>query len=317
MNPVMDKDRHETFQLEVKKASRLDQFLSAAILQISRSRCIQLIENGNVSVDGEIIQKKSFKLRAGQSVFLQLPPPVCIETPAEDLGIRIIFEDSDLLILEKPPGILTHPLSDGQGGSMVSAALCLASELSGINGKLRPGVVHRLDRETSGVLVMAKNDFAHKGLQQDFHDRNVKKTYFAIAYGEPTERIGQIDLPIGRNPKRRTLRKIDPCGRSALTRFKIIKSWGRFHLVCLMPHTGRTHQLRVHLKSIGIPIIQDLDYNGRSLSRWVSRVQLHHYSIRLFHPRTGKLMLFRCPLLEDMRELISRFEQGEVYTWSY
>ena len=113
------------------------------------------------------------------------------------------------------------------------------------------------------------------------------------------------------------IRKIDPSGRSALTRFKIIKSWGRFHLVCLMPHTGRTHQLRVHLKSIGIPIIQDLDYNGRSLSRWVSRVQLHHYSIRLFHPRTAKLMLFRCPLLEDMRELISRFEQGEVYTWSY
>tara|TARA_Y100000589_G_scaffold18695_1_gene15505 strand:+ start:12502 stop:13455 length:954 start_codon:yes stop_codon:yes gene_type:complete len=317
MNPVMDKDRHETFQLEVKKASRLDQFLSAAILQISRSRCIQLIENGNVSVDGEIIQKKSFKLRAGQSVFLQLPPPVCIETPAEDLGIRIIFEDSDLLILEKPPGILTHPMADGQGGSMVSAALHLANELSGINGKLRPGVVHRLDRETSGILVMAKNDFAHKGLQQDFHDRKVHKTYFAIAYGEATEMRGHINLAIGRNPKRRTLRRIDPSGRMALTKFKIVKSWGRFHLVCLMPHTGRTHQLRVHLRSIDIPIVQDLDYNGRSLSRWVSRVQLHHYSIRFLHPRTGQLMLFRCPLLEDMRQLISRFQKGEVYPWSY
>ena len=313
----LDQDQYEVFHLEVFKSSRLDQFLSNSDIQLSRARCIQLIEDGRVSVNGKVIRKKSYKLCAGQSVTLEVPPPICIETPAQDLGISVIYEDNDLLILEKPPGVLTHPLFDGQGGSMVSAALHLANELSGINGKLRPGVVHRLDRETSGVLVMAKNDFAHKNLQKDFQNRKVKKTYFAIAYGDPIARVGQIDLPLARNPKKRMLRKVDEKGRSALTKYRIIKSWRRFHLVHLMPHTGRTHQLRVHLKNIGIPIVQDLDYNGRSVSRWVSRVQLHHFSIRLFHPRTGECMLFRCPLLRDMRALISHLQQGEVYPWSY
>ncbi|MEE2923941.1 MAG: RluA family pseudouridine synthase [bacterium] len=317
MSFSLNQDQYEVFKLEVVRPSRLDQFLSSSDIQLSRARCNQLIEDGRVSVNGKIVRKKSYKLNVGQSVTLELPPPISIETPAEDLGINIIYEDADLLILEKPPGILTHPLFDGQGGSMVSAALHLANKLSGINGKLRPGVVHRLDRETSGVLVMAKNDFAHKHLQQDFHDRKVKKTYFAIAYGDPSEWMGKIDLPLARNPKKRMLRKIDDSGRSALTIFRIIKSWQRFHLVHLMPHTGRTHQLRVHMKSIGIPIIQDLDYNGRSLSRWVNRVQLHHFSIKIFHPRTGEKMLFRCPLLADMRELISRLQQGDVYPWSY
>ena len=316
MSFSLDPDQNEVFHLEVFRSSRLDQFLSSSNIQLSRARCIQLIEDGRVSVNGKIIRKKSYKLCAGQSVILKVPPPICIETPAQDLGISVIYEDNDLLILEKPPGVLTHPLFDGQGGSMVSAALHLANELSGINGKLRPGVVHRLDRETSGVLVMAKNDFAHKNLQKDFQNRKVKKTYFAITYGDPIARVGQIDLPLARNPKKRMLRKVDEKGRSALTKYRIIKSWRRFHLVHLMPHTGRTHQLRVHLKNIGIPIVQDLDYNGRSVSRWVSRVQLHHFSIRLFHPRTGECMLFRCPLLRDMRALISHLQQGEVYPWS-
>lgn len=317
MSSILESCQRKIFELEVSEPIRLDQFLSSFGPKLSRARCIQLIEDSRVSVNGKIVRKKSYKLCAGQLVTLELPPPTHIKTPAEDLGINVIFEDEDLLILEKPPGVLTHPLFDGQGGSMVSAALHLANELSGINGKLRPGVVHRLDRETSGILVMAKNDFTHRNLQRDFHDRRVKKTYFAITYGEPQKKNGQIDLPLGRNPKKRMLRRVCDQGRSALTRFRIIKSWQRFHLVHLMPHTGRTHQLRVHMKHVGMPIVQDLDYNGRSISRWASRVQLHHFSIRIFHPRTGKSMLFRCPLLADMRELISRLQQGEVYPWSY
>lgn len=307
----------EHISLDVEKEARLDQFLAESAPDLTRSRCIGLLENGCVKVDGLVVTKKSFRVRPGQQVTFFIPQAVTIETPAEDLGVRIIFEDQDLLVLAKPPGILTHPLHPGQGGSMVSAALFLCEELSGINGKLRPGVVHRLDKETSGVLIMAKNDYAHHRLQRDFHDRKVRKTYYAITYGKPSEKSGVVDLALGRHPKRRTLRKVDSHGKSALTHFNIVKSWDCFHLVHLRPHTGRTHQLRVHLQYLGMPIVHDKDYQGRSLSQWVDRVQLHHFQIRLTHPRSGIQMLFRCPLMQDMLKLIKRLNDGEIYSWSH
>lgn len=310
-----ENDTKVILAFKVDKVSRLDNFIADVNPDLTRSRCAILLQNGCIRVDGRVVTKKSFKVKIGQEVTLIIPDPVSIPTPAEDLGVSVIFEDQDLLILNKPAGILTHPIHPGQGGSMVSAALFLCGHLSGINGKLRPGVVHRLDRETSGVLVMAKNDFAHNKLQIAFHDRQVKKTYFAITYGNSIDRSGNIELPLGRHPKKRTLRTVDYSGKSALTRYKIIKSWGRFHLVHLQPHTGRTHQLRVHLKNIGMPIVHDLDYQGRPLEQWVNRVQLHHHNIRLDHPRTGQSMLFRCPLLPDMLKLISRLEAGETYSW--
>ena len=312
---TLENETRETFTFTVDKVSRLDNFIADATPELTRSRCAILLKNGCIKVNGQVITKKSFKVQIGQEVTLIIPDPVSISTPAEDLGVSVIFEDQDLLILKKPSGVLTHPIHPGQGGSMVSAALFICSQLSGINGKLRPGVVHRLDRETSGILVMAKNDYAHNKLQRDFHDRRVKKTYFAITYGASSDRAGSIELPLGRHPRKRTLRTVDHQGKDALTRYRIIKSWGKFHLVHLQPHTGRTHQLRVHLKNIGMPIVHDRDYQGRSLGQWVNRVQLHHHNIRLDHPRTGESMLFRCPLLPDMLKLISRLEAGETYSW--
>ena len=303
----------EVIELHCVEPERLDKFLALQLPDFSRSYINRLISDQAVFIGDEIAKKKSYRLKAGDCIRLEIPELVELETPSEDLGLKVIYEDSDLLVIEKPHGMLTHPLHPGQGGTVVSGALHLSRDLSGINGTLRPGIVHRLDRDTSGVLAIAKNDFSHRKLTDAFSERRVQKTYFAVCYGRLARTSGEVDLSLGRDPRRRTLRMVDPSGKTALTRYRSVLSWDRFHLMQLKPYTGRTHQLRVHLKSIGVPIVHDLDYQGRNLNKWVSRMMLHNFCLGLEHPRTGERMQFKSPLNGDMLSLIHRLNRGERY----
>jgi len=300
---------------ETDDGQRLDKLLARYLKDQTRSYIAQLIQNGQISVDEKIILKKSFAVSAGQKLSVHIPKAVSLEVPAQDLGVEVLFQDQDLLVLNKPSGMLTHPLHDGEGGTLVSAALHLAENLSGINGVLRPGIVHRLDRETSGVIVCAKTETAHRKLQEDFANRRVQKCYFALVYGNARKREMEVNQPLGRDERRRMLRKVDngPKGKWALTRFRIIKSWNKFHLVQAFPKTGRTHQIRVHLAYLGFPILGDTQYQGRALSKWLNRVQLHSFSLSVEHPRTGAPVRFCAGLPQDMKSVIKRLNDGESY----
>jgi 23S rRNA pseudouridine1911/1915/1917 synthase len=217
------------------------------------------------------------------------------------------------MAVHKPAGILSHPNHPGQKNTLVHGLLHLGRALSSINGVLRPGIVHRLDRETSGVMLIARTDRAHRALQDAFARREIKKVYFALSYGRLDQLEGEIQLPLGRHPKKRHLRQVDPKGRDSWTRFKVIRSWDRFHFIRLEPLTGRTHQIRVHLKSRGMPILHDLEYAGRPISKWVQRLQLHAFSIKFTHPINGEPIFVRSPLERDMIDVVRRLNRGETY----
>ncbi len=303
----------KSFMLRSEKEDRLDRVIVGECSELSRNFVHQLIQKGRVSVNGTVRVKKSFKVEPEDQIEVSIPEPIALEIPSEDLQLKVLHEDDSILVIAKPAGVLTHPLHPGQGGTIVSGVLHLVSNLSGINGVLRPGIVHRLDRETTGALIIAKTDLAHRSLQEAFAKRDVEKTYFAVCQGSRRSSEGQIEKPLGRHPKKRHLRQVDPEGKSALTNYKIIKSWDKFHLILLRPQSGRTHQIRVHLKSIGLPILHDLEYGGRSIPRWVKRVQLHAFSLKLVHPTRDEPMFVRCSLAQDMLQVIHRLNRGERY----
>jgi 23S rRNA pseudouridine1911/1915/1917 synthase len=292
---------------------RIDIFLSESLPEKSRSFIQSLLSDGHIQVNKKQVEKKSHKLKTGDQVDIHIPMAVALETPAEDMNLTILHEDDHLLAVLKPWGILTHPLHAGKGGSLVSGLLHQCEFLSGINGVMRPGIVHRLDRCTSGVLIVAKEDQTHRKLQEYFSKRTIQKTYYALCYGNVKEDEGIINLPLGRDPKRRTMQLVDDSGREAISHYKVIKSWNKFHFVQIRPKTGRTHQIRVHLQSIGLPILGDTDYNGRFLPKWLKRVQLHSYSIKFIHPVTQQEMFIRTAIDADMISVIKRLNRGEKY----
>ncbi|MCO4783048.1 MAG: RluA family pseudouridine synthase [Candidatus Cloacimonetes bacterium] len=296
-----------------QESTRIDKFLSEMMPDKSRSFLQSLLVDGHVCVNNKTVVKKSFKLKAEDQIQVHVPMAVALETPAEEMNLKILYEDDHLLAVLKPWGILTHPLHPGQGGSLVSGLLHQSEFLSGINGVLRPGIVHRLDRCTSGVLIVAKEDQTHRKLQEYFANRTIQKTYYALCYGSVKENEGIIHLPLGRDPKRRTMQMVSDSGREAVSHYKVIKSWNKFHFVQIRPKTGRTHQIRVHLQSIGIPILGDTDYQGRYLPKWLKRVQLHSHSIAFVHPVSKQKMFIRTSIDADMVSVIKRLNRGEKY----
>lgn len=301
-------------ELVANKSERVDQFLTRSLPQYSRGFLQNLIESGQIQRNSVPVKKKSEIVRERDYILVLVPEPEELPLLPEDLGIQVLYEDSDIMVVVKPSGMLTHPLHPGGTKTLVNAVMYLVSELGGINGVLRPGIVHRLDRETSGVVVIAKNDLAQRSLQSDFANRRVEKYYYAFVHGKVPSQKGRIDLPLGRDPKRRNLRRVDESenGRMATSLYQVCKSWNRFHLIRVQILTGRTHQIRVHLRSLGVPILGDSDYNGRLLPRYTERVMLHSYSLKIQHPRTGVTMRFVSPWPEDMKRLMQAFNSGEI-----
>jgi 23S rRNA pseudouridine1911/1915/1917 synthase len=283
---------------------RLDQFLQGEWPGHSRAFLQKLIEQGHVLVNGKP-HKASYTVRAGDQVSVEVPPPRPLAAKAEAIPLDVLFEDDDLIVLNKSPGIVVHPGAGNTEHTLVNALLHHCREkLSGIGGVQRPGIVHRLDKGTSGCLVVAKTDLAHQSLVAQFKSRATKKIYRALCQGKFEKTTGHIETVIGRSPHNRLKMSARVArGRTALTDYHVMKQFADFALVELAIHTGRTHQIRVHMAHIGHPVLGDTVYGGaraRGEKFSVARPLLHAYKLGFTHPRTQQFMEFTAPVPEDM-----------------
>lgn len=299
---------------------RIDKFIADFMPQFSRTQIQRLIDEGYVFADDECITNKNFKTRIGDVYQITLPQPVEAEPVAEDIALDILYEDDDLIVINKPAGMTVHPAAGNYSGTLVNALLyhCKGS-LSGIGGVMRPGIVHRIDKNTSGVLVVAKNDLAHRGLAEQFFLHSIERTYYALCYNVPNPAKGTIEGNIARSPyDRKKMALVQNGGKSAITHYEVIENYkNAAALVKCNLETGRTHQIRVHLSSIGCNLIGDDVYTKAKkttvmfpepLKGYVNtfpRQALHAYSLGFIHPRTKKPLSFCADFPEDMQNLIS------------
>lgn len=304
---------------------RLDRFLTRR-LGLSRTRCAALIRQGFVEVEGAV-PKKSEVVTEGQVVQVELPPPEPVEAVPEDIPLDVVFEDEHLLVVNKPAGLVMHPGPGHPRGTLVNALLYHVSDLSGIGGKLRPGIVHRLDRDTSGLLIVAKGDDAHITLSNAIRRREVRRVYRAVAWGHLAESPLTVDAPVGRDPRHRKRMAVVDGGRRALTRLRVREQWAAAEYLDVSLKTGRTHQIRVHLSHLGHPVVGDRLYGARwsrgmggesrawarELDRRATRQMLHSWALSFLHPASGEEMRFRAPLPPDMDSLVrwARGDEGE------
>jgi 23S rRNA pseudouridine1911/1915/1917 synthase len=297
---------------EEQRGARIDNFLAEhEELKLSRSQVQKLIREGHIKVNKKEI-KTGYKLKLNDTIDLIIPSPKKLEVDSENLPINIVYEDSDLIVINKARGMVVHPGAGNYSGTLVNALLHHCKDLSGIGGVLRPGIVHRLDKDTTGLLVVAKNDFTHKALSQQFKDRDVKKVYIALVHGVMREDEGAIESKIGRHPVHRkkmaVITGFRPKSRDALTLYKVIGRGEKHTLVELEIKTGRTHQIRVHLSSINYPLVGDTTYGFKKNEYKRIGQQLHSKSLSFIHPRTGKEVKFEIDLPEDMQQLIKKLQ---------
>jgi 23S rRNA pseudouridine1911/1915/1917 synthase len=289
---------------------RLDRFLAEGVPDLSRSAAQRLIDGGQVSVNGEAA-KASYKIRKGDHVVAYLPSGDPTELVAEAIPLSVVYEDSDLLVVDKPAGMVVHPAPGHSGGTLVNALLAHCPELESSDDD-RPGIVHRLDRDTSGLILVAKTEKARRALQRQFQDRLVSKAYLALLDGHVQPSWGRIEAPIGRDPRYRQQMAVLQGGREAVTEYHVLEQFshqtgpaaGDFTLVEAGPKTGRTHQIRVHFSSIGHPVVGDSVYGRRRAQLPLPRHFLHAWRLGFKHPRTGQRMNLETPLPPDLSAVL-------------
>ncbi len=279
--------------------TRLDQFLAAQIPAHSRARLQDLIKSGHVTVNFTAVGKPNAKVHPGDTIVLTEPAAVPIDTLPEAIALDVLFEDDDLIVVHKPAGMVVHPAAGNWDGTLVNALLHHCPTLSGIGGEQRPGIVHRLDKETSGCLVAAKNDLAHQSLSAQFAGREITKIYLALASGHLAKKSGIIEAAIGRHPVDRKKMTVLEKGRASRTDWRVLREIGGASLVECTLHTGRTHQIRVHLKHLGHPLLGDAVYGRRG---GFARQMLHAWKLGFTHPRTGERVNFESPIPADFLE---------------
>ncbi len=283
---------------------RLDLFLVRRQPELSRSHVQKLISRGAALVEGRE-RKGSYKLTAGESVELTLPEPEPLDIRAEDIPLSVLYEDHDIIVVDKPRGMVVHPAAGISSGTLVNALLFHCRDLSGINGALRPGIVHRLDKDTSGVMVAAKNDAAHLDLAEQIRTKSAQRTYLAVVHGNIREEAGTIKGAIGRHPTdRQRMAIVREHGKEAVTHFRVRERFGAYTLIECRLETGRTHQIRVHMTSIGHPLVNDPKYGPRKTPFAIKGQALHSRSLTLRHPATGEQMTFEAPIPEDFAGII-------------
>src|SRR5216110_341099 len=284
---------------------RLDQFLAKRLPEFSRSRLQQLIRDGFVRLNNSTSRPRQI-VRDGDKIELTEPPLEKIETLPEPIPLEILFEDVDLIVVNKPPGLVVHPGAGHREHTLVNGLLNHCATLSGIGGKERPGIVHRLDKETSGALVIAKNDATHRDLAKQFADRTIGKVYLALVAGVPPKSSGIIEAPIARHPvHRKKMSVAQRAGRSARTEYRVVRSSGDASLVECTIHSGRTHQIRVHLHHLGHPVLGDKLYGGKRAGNF-PRQMLHAWKLSFRHPRSGEQMTFEAPIPRDFAEAMHK-----------
>lgn len=285
-----------------RPGERLDVFLARRAPELSRSRARRLIDEGGVTVDGRS-ERPSYALAAGETVVAELPSEPEAALAAEAIPLAIVYQDDDIIVVDKPAGLTVHPAPGHPRGTLVNALLALAPELAESGDTLRPGIVHRLDRDTSGLLVVARSDRAHEALTRQLKEREVSKTYLALVQGSPEPPEGVIEAPIGRHPKDRKKMAVVAGGRDAETKYKLREALGDCTLLEVQPVTGRTHQIRVHLAAIGHPVVGDSVYGKRS--DLIDRQALHAWRLAFDLPSSGRLVEFESPLPPDLQEALA------------
>ena len=306
-------DRIETFQHTGESAERLDKFLVSRLPEFSRARLQGLIADGFVLVNGEPAKKSGQMLEAGAAVEIRIPPPVPSGLIPENIPLDIIFENDDLLVVNKPAGMVVHPAAGHDSGTLVHAVLGYDPDIEGIGGEERPGVVHRLDKETSGLILLAKNDNAHHWLQDQFRLRQVEKTYLALVDGAPPTPAGRVEAAIGRDPSHRKQMAVLPPGkgRESVSEYKTLEKFRHHTLLEFHPLTGRTHQIRLHCAFLGCPIVGDKVYGRRTPTLEIKRHFLHAAKLKIILPGEKQARTFEAPLPEELMDVLTRLRMGE------
>ena len=300
-------DRVLSFRFDEGTPERLDKFLVRQLQEFSRSRIQGLITGGFVEVNGRAAKKAGQTLESGFQVTVRVPPAAPTGLLAEDIPLDIVFENDDLVVVNKPAGMVVHPAAGHTSGTLVNAMLGYDPEIEGIGGEERPGVVHRLDKETSGLILLAKNERAHRWLQDQFRLRKVDKTYLALVDGKPPTSTGRVEAHIGRDPSHRKRMAIVPesRGRAAISEYKTRESFRHHTLLEFHPLTGRTHQIRLHCAFLGCPIVGDEVYGRKKSSVEINRHFLHAYRLKIILPGEKEARVFEAPLPEELASILN------------
>ncbi len=295
-----------------EKGKRLDAYISSANTDITRTSAQRLIEDGNILVNGKNV-KVSYKIQENDKISVKIPKPKQIELKAQDIPIEIIYEDSDIIVVNKPKGMVVHPANGNPDGTLVNAIMAICKDsLSGIGGEIRPGIVHRIDKDTSGLLIVAKNDNAHVKMSEQIKNHEVKKTYIALVRGVFKENEATIDMPIGRSTSDRKKMAVNKNGKNAITHIKVLKRFDKYTLLQVNIETGRTHQIRVHLSHIGYPIVGDYTYsNGKNEFDVIGQC-LHAQKLEFKHPTTQKDMCLEAELPQYFKDILDKLKDREI-----
>ena len=291
---------------ENDKGKRLDIYIAENFNELSRTMIKKLIESNNILVNDKS-EKVSYKVQANDNISIDVPEAKETKLKAQEIPLDIIYEDSDIIVVNKPKGMVVHPANGNPDGTLVNAILSICkNSLSGIGGELRPGIVHRLDKDTSGLIILAKNDKAHINMSEQIKERNVKKTYIALVRGNVPEEEATINMPIGRSTKDRKKMAVTKNGKQAITHFKVLKRYSKYTLLEIKIETGRTHQIRVHMAEIGYPVVGDAVYSNGKNEFGIEGQMLHAYKLEFMHPITNKHMELTAPLPQYFEEILKK-----------
>lgn len=306
-------ERVLNFRYDNETPERLDKYLVGLLQEFSRSRIQGLIEDGLVDVNGHPAKKAGQTLESGSNVTVRIPPPAPTGLVAEEIPLNVVFENDDLIVVNKPAGMVVHPAAGHSSGTLVNAVLGYDPDIEGIGGEERPGVVHRLDKETSGLILMAKNERAHRWLQDQFRLRKVEKTYLALVDGKPKTPTGRVEAYIGRDPKQRKQMAIvsEKKGREAISEYKTLESFSKHTLLEFHPLTGRTHQIRLHCAFLGCPIVGDAIYGRKNFTVDINRHFLHAAKLKITLPNEEQTRTFEAPLPDELVKVLDTVRSGE------
>ena len=295
-----------------EKGKRLDTYIPSVDTDITRTSAQRLIEDGNILVNGKNA-KVSYKIQENDKISVEIPEPKQIELKAQDIPIEIVYEDSDIIVVNKPKGMVVHPANGNPDGTLVNAIMAICKDsLSGIGGEIRPGIVHRIDKDTSGLIIVAKNDNAHVKMSEQIKNHEVKKTYIALVRGVFKENEATIDMPIGRSTSDRKKMAVNKNGKNAITHIKVLKRFDKYTLLKVNIETGRTHQIRVHLSHIGYPIVGDYTYsNGKNEFDVIGQC-LHAQKLEFKHPITQKDMCLEAELPQYFKDILDKLKDREI-----
>jgi 23S rRNA pseudouridine1911/1915/1917 synthase len=300
---MMDKVIVEVLENEVDL--RIDKLLASKIADLSRSFIQGLFEEENIRVNGKIVKSK-YKVKLKDKIELDIPEPEELKVEPEKIDLDIVYEDSDVIVVNKPQGMVVHPAPGNYSGTLVNALLFHCKDLSGINGVIRPGIVHRIDKDTSGVIVAAKNDNAHNNLAKQFKEHSIKREYYALVEGRIKKEGGTIDAPLGRHPNDRLKFAVVKGGKHAVTHYEVIEVFSGYTLVKCILETGRTHQIRVHMSFIGHPLVGDPVYGIKKQKFSLKGQMLHAKKLGFIHPSKGEYMEFDSELPEYFKNILNK-----------